>query len=104
MDGFFSLQLPVLVPQALFALDVLRVDRDAGHRTDLHALRLVKMPDAFGAFVRVDLVDLRAHVDGIVRALGLAHVAIDAFVGDQQCHLIAPFEDARSAKQLPPAH
>lgn len=32
-----------------------------------------KWADAFGALVRIDLVDQAAHVDGITRALGLAH-------------------------------
>jgi hypothetical protein len=40
------------------------------------------MTHAFGAPVRVDYVDLLALGNGFVRALGLAHVAIDAFVGD----------------------
>ena len=65
---------------------MLRVDRDAGHRANLHALRLVEVTHAFGALGRVDLVDLDAHRNGRVRALGLAHIAIDAFVGDEQCH------------------
>ena len=67
-------------------LDMRRVHRDAAHRADLHALRLVEVADAFGAARRVDLVDLRAHRDRLVRALGLAHIAVDAFVGDQQGH------------------
>jgi hypothetical protein len=46
-------------------------------------LRLVEMADAFGALVGIDLVNLRAHRDRVVRALGLAHVAIDAVVGNQ---------------------
>jgi hypothetical protein len=49
----------------------------------LLALRFVEMADAFGALVRVDFVDFRAHVDRVVRALGLAYVAIDAVVGNQ---------------------
>ena len=50
----------VLLPQRFAALDVRRVDGDARHRADLHALRLVEVAHAFGALVRVDLVDLRA--------------------------------------------
>jgi hypothetical protein len=38
---------------------MLGVQRNAGHRAHLHALRLVEVADAFGALVRVDLVDLR---------------------------------------------
>ena len=90
MDGFFGLQLAVLVPQALLAFDKLRIDGNTRHRADLHALRLIKMADTLGAFVGVDFVDLGAHVDRIVRALGLTHVAVDAFIGDQERHLKAP--------------
>src|SRR4051812_27285087 len=44
------------------------------------------MPDALGALQRIDLVDLLAGRDRLVRALRLAHVAVDAFVGDDQSH------------------
>jgi hypothetical protein len=65
---------------------MLRVHRYAGHRADLHALGLVKMAHALGALVRVDLVELLTHIDGIVGALGLAHIAVDAFIGNHQRH------------------
>ena len=65
---------------------MLRVDRYAGHRANLHALRLIEVAYAFCAFVRVNLVDVGAHVNSLVGAFGLAHVAVDAFVGDQQGH------------------
>jgi hypothetical protein len=58
------------------------MNRNTGHRADLHALGLVKVPDALGALVRIYLVDFFAHVDGLIRALRLAHVAVDALVGD----------------------
>ena len=76
----------VFFPQSRFTLDKVGIDRNTSHRADLHALRLVKMADAFGAFVGVNLVNVFAHVNGLVRALGLAHVAVDALIGDQQCH------------------
>ncbi len=47
------------------------------------------MTHAFGAFFRVDLVDFPAQVNGLVRALGLAHIAVDALVGDDQSHDLA---------------
>lgn len=53
---------------------------DATNGADLNALRLVEMPDALGALGRVDLVDRDPHEDGVVRAFGLAHIAVDAFV------------------------
>ena len=75
-----------LVKALDFDSSMLRIHGDAGHRTNLHALRLVEMADAFGALVRIDLVELGAHVDRIVRALGLADIAVDAFVGDHEGH------------------
>ncbi len=65
---------------------MLRVYRNAGHWTDLDALRRLEMTDTFGTFVGINLVDFDAHEDRAVRALGLADVAIDALVGNSQCH------------------
>ncbi len=62
------------------------IHRNAIHRADFTALRGVKMADAFGAFACVNFVYLDALVDGIVRALWLAHVAIDALIGDFERH------------------
>ena len=76
----------VFLPQRFLALDVFRIDRNAGYRADLHALRFVEMADAFSAFFRVNLIDFFAEVDRFVRAFGLAHVAVDALVGDEQGH------------------
>ena len=73
----------VLLPQRFARFDMLWVNGDAGHGAHLHALRLVKMAYAFGAFVRVNLVDFFAQINRLVGALGLAHIAVDAFVGDQ---------------------
>ncbi len=67
-------------------LDAIGIDRNAVDRADLAALRRVEMADAFGAFRRVDHVDLRALRDRLIRAFGLADVAVDAFVGDDQRH------------------
>lgn len=68
------------------------VDRNAGDWTHLYALGLIKMTDAFGALVGVDLVDFRTEVNRLVGALGLAHIAIDAFNSDHQGHGSAPQE------------
>src|SRR6185369_5828878 len=76
----------VLRLQLLAALRMPGIERDAIHRAHFDALRLVEMTDAFGAAPEVDHVDLRAHGDRVVRALGLAHVAVDALVGDLQRH------------------
>jgi hypothetical protein len=49
-------------------------------------LGLVKVPDTFGAFGRLNHINFRAHGDGGVGAFGLADIAIDALVGDDQSH------------------
>src|SRR5690606_37297361 len=81
----------------------LRIERDAVDRADLPALRLVEVPDAFGATVGVDPVDLGAHRDRAVRALGLADVAVDALVGDDQRHRPAPRPVIAVARPVAPA-
>jgi hypothetical protein len=66
---------------------MLRVDRYASDGTDLHALGLVKMARALGAFGRINFIDLQAQINGLVGALWLTHIAVDAFIGDHQCHV-----------------
>src|SRR5689334_6606226 len=60
-----------------------RIHHDAVDGTHFLALRRLEVPDALGALRRVDLVDFRPLCDRLVRALGLAHVAVDALVGDE---------------------
>ena len=62
-------------------------DRDTGHRTHLHTLGFIKMTHAFGALVGVYFIDFRPEVDRLIGTLRFTHIAIDAFVGDQQSHL-----------------
>jgi hypothetical protein len=70
--------------ELLLALDAADVLDDAIHRTDLRALRRLKMTNALGTLLGVDNVDLGALGDGTVRALRLADVAIDTFFSDLQ--------------------
>jgi hypothetical protein len=63
-----------------------RVKRDAFDRAHLHALGLLKMAHAFGAPPGINDVEVRAHGNGLVGALGLADIAIDAGIGDHQGH------------------
>jgi hypothetical protein len=63
-----------------------RIDRDTGHRTHLNTLGLLKMADAFCALVGVDFIDFRPEVDRLIGTLRFTHIAIDAFIGDQQSH------------------
>jgi hypothetical protein len=65
---------------------MLWVDGDASHGADLHTLGFFKMADAFGAFGRVDFVDFFTQINRLIWALGLAHIAVDAFIGDHQGH------------------
>jgi hypothetical protein len=65
--------------------------RNAIDRAHLPALRFIEMTDTFGAFGRIDHVDFRPHRDCVVRALGLADVAIDALVGNHQSHAATNF-------------
>lgn len=51
---------------------------------------LVIVPLTLGTQHRVDLKDRVAHGDGTVRALRVTHIAVDAFIGDQQCHVTYP--------------
>jgi len=74
----------VLGLQLCVGLDVGFILRDAIHGADFHALRCVVVAYALGAFFRVDDVDGLALRDGVVGALWLAYVAVDAFVGDDQ--------------------
>jgi hypothetical protein len=48
------------------------------------------MAHAFGAFRRLDHINLGAHGDGGVGAFGLADIAVDALVGDDQSHCTIP--------------
>jgi hypothetical protein len=72
--------------QFFLRFSVIQVERDAIDRTHFAALRGIKMANAFGAFCGVDFVDFNAHVNGFVRALGLAYVAVNALIGNFKCH------------------
>ena len=59
-----------------------RVERDALYRADNLALRFIKVSDTLGAEIGVNLINFYPGVDGLVRALRFADVAVDAFVGN----------------------
>ena len=58
------------------------------NRAHHHALRLIKVAHAFRAFSGVYFVDRLAHSNCTVGALGLAHVTVDAFIGNNQGHVL----------------
>ena len=63
-----------------------RMIRIAGytfHRAYFHALRCIEMTDTFGTFHRIDLVNLYALVNCLVRALRLTDITVDALFGDR---------------------
>jgi hypothetical protein len=61
---------------------VVGIDQDAIYGTHFRALRCLKMPDTLCAQLGVNFVDLVALMNGLVGALGLANIAIDAVIGD----------------------
>ena len=74
----------------------IEVERDAINRADFHALGSIKMSNAFGTFVRVNFVNLDALKNGVVRALRLANVTIDALVRNFKRQLNATFRLCRA--------
>src|SRR5206468_8731831 len=79
-------QVFVLEHELLARFHVVGIVRDALDRTYLDTLRIVEVADALRAQVRVDHVVLLAQRDGLVRAHGLADVAVDAGIEDKQGH------------------
>ena len=73
----------VLLHQIIMRFYIVGMQWNAINRTDLPALRGIKMAYALGALVGIDLVNLNPHKNRIIRALGLTDVAIDALVGNQ---------------------
>ena len=67
--------------QNLFSFYVIRIEDNALHRADYGALGLIKVTDTLSAQARLDLVDLLAHGNRSVWALGLTNVAINALIG-----------------------
>ena len=72
--------------KAFFTFNMSRIDNNALNRTDFDALRDLKVSNTFGAVIRFDFVNFFSLVDGIIWALRLANIAIDAFICDYQCH------------------
>jgi hypothetical protein len=60
------------------------------------------MTDAFSTLVGIDLVNLQPEKDRVVRALRLAHITIDALVGNDQSH-VANYPSLRMTCPIDPA-
>jgi len=68
--------------QFFVCFGVFFVNQNAVHGADLLALRLVVMADALRAQIGIDFVNFLPLRNSIVRAFRLAHVAVDAFIGN----------------------
>src|SRR5690606_22280075 len=84
--SLFAGQAVVLRHQLVVGFNVRRIQRNAVHGTDLLALGFVVVADTLGALVGINDIDLGARGNGLVRALRLADIAIDAVVGNHQRH------------------
>lgn len=74
-------------PQLFFGFDVCGVGDDTfAYRADFLTGRRIVMADAFSAERRFDDINFLTDEDRLVRAFGQAHIAICAFIGDQQRH------------------
>lgn len=81
-----AFQPPVLVHELFLRFPMIRIIGNAVDRAHRLALRNIKVPHAFGATLWIDFIDHWPFVNGFIRADGLADIAIDALVGDFQCH------------------
>ena len=87
------MQYDEFIPQLFVGFTVLWIDDNCViDRADALAGRLIIMADALGAAIAVNLVNLSAHRDRLIRTLRLAHIAIDAFVCDKQGHNLSRFQ------------
>jgi hypothetical protein len=77
------MQQHIFVPQLLFGFPVFGVIDNAVDGADADAGGLLVMSHAFGAQIRLYLVDFRAKGNGAVRTLRFTHVAVDARVFDE---------------------
>ena len=74
------------VQKLLWCFLMFRVWRNARHGAQLHTLRLVKVADAFCAFVGVDHIRVLAQGNGRVRAHRLTDITVDALLCNHQGH------------------
>jgi len=81
------MQCHKFIPKLFVGFGVLRIDDDGiVDRADALTGWFIIMSDAFRTPIAVNFVNLIAHRDRLIRALRFAHIAINAFVCDQQGH------------------
>jgi len=66
---------------------VLLINQNAVYWAHLLALGLIVMPNALRAQIRINLVDLLTLRNGIIRALWLAYITIDALICNKKRHV-----------------
>ncbi len=85
---FSCLQLLILGIQLFRSFTPLRIKRNATDRAYLLTLWLRVMTYTLSAFMRINLINFRPHVNGVIRAFGFADIAIDAIVCNHQGHVV----------------
>lgn len=81
-----GLKSPVFRPQRFLRFHVRGIYRYAAHRANLNALWFTKVPYTLRAFAGLNDIVVAPHRYGLVRALRLANITVDAFIGDHECH------------------
>jgi hypothetical protein len=99
------MECPGAIQQLFFRLDPVGIGHAAIDRTDRGALFTLEVPDAFGALLRDDIVEIvrkgfvflavqlpgnASGIDGGIRTLGFARTAIDTFLCYQRSHISSP--------------
>ncbi|ASY80410.1 hypothetical protein BJK05_10490 [Pectobacterium polaris] len=74
----------VFFPQLLIAFNMVWIfDDRIVDRTNFLTRRGVVMANALGTEGGVNFINVRAHGNSLIRTLGLTHVTVDAFMGDE---------------------
>src|SRR5579885_156812 len=110
-EGLIRMELLGALDQYFLALGNVGVGDTAIHGADRGALFLVKETDAFGAFLRNNVIDVflqcgarlsielpgcAAFIDGGIRALRLARAAVNAFFRNQCRHILTILQPQRT--------
>jgi hypothetical protein len=72
----------IFLHQGFLIFDTVRVFWNAVHRAYFYALWLIEMAHTLGAAIRINFIDLIAHRNGVIGALWLANITIDAFISN----------------------
>lgn len=86
-----SLNNDEFLKQLCFSFDMCRVGNNAlGDRTNGLTGWLVVVSFAFRTEVGINFKDLLSHRNRTIRTLRVTHVAVNAFIRDEQCHNYLP--------------